>query len=278
MELSSAARAAFWSDVWAYYHESGRHDLPWRHDTSPYSITISEVMLQQTQVARVLIKYPEFLAMFPSFDALASADLVTVLAAWQGMGYNRRARFLQQLAQRVQGEFNGDLPHDPQMLLTLPGIGKATAASIAAFAFNAPTVFIETNIRRVYIHHFFPGQAEVHDRDIQALVESTLDTARPREWYWALMDYGSYLAKSFVNPNRNSKHYQKQSKFSGSVREARGAILRLLVAGTPLTAQQMVKRSLIDRSRLLVAIEQLGDEGFIQGVGRGRYMITSQRS
>ena len=274
MDLFSAARAAFQQEVWSYYNSEGRHDLPWRKDISPYSIVISEVMLQQTQVSRVLIKYPEFMNQFPSFADLAVADLSTILIAWQGMGYNRRARFLQQLAIKVTSEFVGMLPSDPSELLALPGIGKATASSVAAFAFNVPTVFIETNIRRVFIHHFFPTSDEVNDRDIAPLVERTLDRERPREWYWALMDYGTYLSKHFVNANRKSRHYKKQSRFSGSVREARGIVLRLLLEGRSLSLAELLSRSLIDEGRLSVALELLTTEGFIKKTGRLKYSIV----
>ena len=183
-------------------------------------------MLQQTQVSRVMEKFPAFVKRFPSFEALAAASPGEVIAAWQGLGYNRRALNLHRLA----NEIDGQLPRDPQELVKLPGIGPSTAGSIAAFAFNAPVVFIETNIRRVFIHHFFSDQAEVHDKEILLLVEATLDQERPREWYYALMDYGSFLAKQLPNPNRRSKHYTVQSRFEGSDRQLRGAMVRALAA------------------------------------------------
>ncbi len=148
---------------------------------------------------------------------------------WQGLGYNRRAKYLQESAKKVVNEFGGTLPQDQKILATFPGIGAATAASICTFAFNAPVAFIETNIRRVFIHHFFNDAESVSDKDILPMVESTLDRENPREWYWALMDYGAHLAKTMPNPNRRSKHYTKQSKFEGSNRQIRGAIVRLLL-------------------------------------------------
>lgn len=209
--------------VWEHYRDHGR-SMPWRDDPNPYWVVVSEVMLQQTQVSRVMEKFPAFVKCFPSFKALASASSGEVIAAWQGLGYNRRALNLHRLA----NEIDGQLPRDPQELVKLPGIGPGTAGSIVAFAFDAPVVFIETNIRRVFIHHFFTDQAEVHDKEILLLVEATLDQERPREWYYALMDYGNFLAKQLPNPNRRSKHYTVQSRFEGSDRQLRGAMVRAL--------------------------------------------------
>jgi A/G-specific adenine glycosylase len=220
----------FRDTVWDYYHEHGRHDLAWRLDTSPYSILVSEVMLQQTQVSRVVVKYREFLSAFPDVKSLAAASISEVLTAWQGLGYNRRGLWLQQAAVKIMADCGGKVPSDPAELVKLPGIGPNTAGSIAAFAYNAPVVFIETNIRRVYIHHFFADQLGVADAELLPIIEATLDRESPREWYWALMDYGSDLAKQVPNPNRQSKHYTKQAKFEGSDRQLRGEILRQLLA------------------------------------------------
>ena len=203
--------------------------MPWREDVSPYSIFISEVMLQQTQVARVLLTYPLFKSQFPSFKELSQANAATLLAAWQGMGYNRRALYLKAAAEVICTKYKGILPGDATLLDCLPGIGHATACSIVAFVFNKPVAFIETNIRRVFIHHFFSEIENVSDTDILPLVEKTLDKKNPREWYWALMDYGAYLAKQGENPNKKSRHYVKQKKFEGSVRQVRGGIIKLLL-------------------------------------------------
>ncbi|HSQ93670.1 MAG TPA: A/G-specific adenine glycosylase, partial [Methanoregula sp.] len=168
--------------VLTHYRCHGR-DLAWRRTTDPYHILVSEIMLQQTQVERVSRKYPEFIAAFPDFPTLAEAPLSDVLGIWQGMGYNRRAIALQKCARRVVEEFGGTLPQDPDILATFPGIGKATAASICAFAFNRPVVFIETNIRTVFIHYFFKDTNPVHDTAILPLVKKTVDRKNPRVWY-----------------------------------------------------------------------------------------------
>jgi A/G-specific adenine glycosylase len=213
-----------------YRHHS--RDLPWRQNTSPYSIFVSEIMLQQTQVARVLTKYPEFIQRFPDFKSLASAPLTDVLLIWQGMGYNRRAKYLHDSAREIVKQYKGSLPKDIEKLGSLPGIGPATAGSIACFAFNAPTIFIETNVRRSILFHFFPEESEVLDIAVRAVVEKCMqyiqkyENISPREWYWALMDYGSYLKTVVDNPNKRSKHYVKQSRFEGSDRQVRGELLR----------------------------------------------------
>jgi A/G-specific adenine glycosylase len=214
-----------------FYHQHSR-DLPWRKNITPYSIFVSEIMLQQTQVARVLTKYPEFVHRFPDFISLVSAPLTDVLRLWQGMGYNRRAKYLHDCAKEIMRQYKGDLPDTIEKLESLPGIGPATAGSIACFAFNAPTVFIETNIRRSILFHFFAEDTEVSDLQVRKVVEKCMKHIQksrdisPREWYWALMDYGSYLKTVVDNPNKRSKHYVKQSKFAGSDRQIRGALLR----------------------------------------------------
>ena len=226
--LTPEAIAQFRDIIWQYYREH-RREMAWRETTDPYAIFVSEVMLQQTQVARVHTKYAEFMAAFPDFSSLAAAPLEEVLRVWQGMGYNRRAKMLRDAARMVMETFGGRLPETPEGLVTLPGIGPATAASIAAFAYNAPVVFIETNIRRVFIHFFFPNEEKVHDDRIRPLVRQTLDWMNPREWYYALMDYGAMLKGAIENPNRRSHGYTVQSSFSGSDREIRGRVLRYLL-------------------------------------------------
>ncbi len=259
----------FQNIIWEYYKKNKR-PMMWRDDTSPYSIFVSEVMLQQTQVARVKIKYPQFLQAFPGFASLAKADTITLLSVWHGMGYNRRALYLKASAEIIVTKHNSRLPEDPTVLDALPGIGQATASSIAAFAYNKPVVFIETNIRRVFIHHYFADKADVNDRDILPLVEKTLDAKNPREWYWALMDYGAYLATLGNNPNKKSRHYKKQSAFKGSVREVRGGVIALLLK-RPHTKKEL--EDLYDKDeRLFTAISQLEKEGFIIEA-QGTYLI-----
>ncbi len=218
----------FQQTVWDFYRQNGR-TFPWRDDPRPYQVFVSEVMLQQTQTDRVLQKFEPFIKTFSDFKSLATAPLRDVLAEWQGLGYNRRGLFLHRAAQLVTEKHGGRLPAEPALVDELPGIGAATAASICAFAFNVPTVFIETNIRSVFIKVFGGDRENIDDKQILPLVEKAVDTGNPREWYYALMDYGVMIKKSCGNPNRRSKQYARQSVFEGSDRQIRGEILRVLL-------------------------------------------------
>jgi A/G-specific adenine glycosylase len=229
-------------------------------------------MLQQTQVERVIDKYPTFLAAFPDFSMLAKAPLKKLLAVWQGMGYNRRALALKALAQEVLDGHSGRLPSDPDELMTLPGIGKYTAGAVAAFAFNKPVIFMDTNIRRVYIHAFFHDRENIHDDEIIPLLKRTMDAGKPRTWYNALMDYGAMLKREQVNPNRRSAHYAKQSPFENSNRQVRGRILKLLVQEAPLTRARIVIGTGMDLERVKENLVQMEKEGFIRKQGRSYFL------
>jgi A/G-specific adenine glycosylase len=269
--LSPPKIRAFRKKVLDHFAREGR-SLPWRIRPNPYRVLVSEIMLQQTQVERVVAKYAQFLAAFPDFAALAEAPTARLLAVWSGMGYNRRALALRSLAERVVSEHGGKLPRDPEKLLDLPGIGKYTAGAILAFAFNKPVVFMDTNIRRVYIHEFFKDRHGIHDDELLPLVEQTVDRDNPRLWYNALMDYGSVLKREQVNPNRRSAHYTRQSPFENSNRQVRGAILKALVKEASLTVSELVVRTGMDRSRVQKNLVQLEQEGFIKKNGR-RYLL-----
>jgi A/G-specific adenine glycosylase len=255
--------SAFQRMVLLHYESQGR-DMPWRNTTDPYQILVSEIMLQQTQVERVTKKFSEFIRAFPDFSALAHSPLAEILAAWQGMGYNRRAISLQKCAIRVVDEYNGILPSDVEILSTFPGIGRATASSIAAFAFNLPVVFIETNIRRVFIHFFFAATEEVHDEDILPLVKKTLYRKNPRIWYWGLMDLGTDLKKRVPNPNRRSVHYTKQTPFEGSDRKIRGELLQLFLKQQLTGEDEIFGCVTEDTGRVKKILDDLEKEGFIK--------------
>ncbi len=210
------------------FYKKNHRTFPWRATRNAYKIFISEVMLQQTHVDRVRKKYPQFLKEFPSFFSIASASPRHVLASWNGLGYNRRALNLKAASEMIVNEYGGHLPRDRGALEALPGVGVGTSGSLMAFVYNEPVVFIETNIRRVFLYHFFrDADRAIADREIMPLVEKTLDIDNPREWYYALMDYGSWLGKTIVeNPNKKSAVYRKQGAFHGSRRELRGRILK----------------------------------------------------
>jgi A/G-specific adenine glycosylase len=273
-----------------FYATYGR-DLPWRRTTDPYRILVSEFMLQQTRVERVSTKYQEFLGRFPDVTALARAPRNEVLLAWQGLGYNRRALALHETARRVMDEFHGSIPLDRTILDSLPGIGKATAGAILVFSTNRPGIFIETNIRRVYIHLFFPDSAKVHDREIEPLLGKTLLKKRPREFYYALMDYGSALKKGFgdpsgsaikkgsgdlngshlkkgkQNPNTRSASYSRQSPFEGSDRQVRGMVLRHLLAEGEVREEDLIGLVPVEPGRLERILGDLEREGFLERSG-----------
>jgi A/G-specific adenine glycosylase len=219
----------FRKTVYSYFRKYGRV-LPWRTDYDPYHIFISEVMLQQTQVDRVLPKFSYFVNELPDFRSLSAASLDKVLSLWNGLGYNRRALHLKNAAIMIMEEFSGKLPQNPELIVTPPGIGPATASSIAVFAFNKPAIFLETNIRTVLIHHFFKSRKKpVDEKDLYSLAEQVLDRKSPRRWYSALMDYGTFLKKTEGNLSQRSSVYKKQTSFHGSRRQVRGKIIKVLL-------------------------------------------------
>jgi len=230
-----ATIAGFRSTVWKYWKENGRHDLPWRQTKDPYRILVSEVMLQQTQVPRVIEKYKEFLKKFPNVHALAKASLADVLKVWSGLGYNRRGKYLHDTAKEIVAVGN----IREALASSLPGVGPYTRAAVRVFAFNEPDILIETNIRAAYIHHFYPFRTRrvlnglISDKEILLLAQKAAKGQDPRKWHWALMDYGAHLKRSGVRNNSRSAHYTKQSKFEGSLRQVRGAILKALSHDEP---------------------------------------------
>lgn len=250
--------------VWEYYRAHGRHDLPWRQPEAdgtfdPYKILVSELMLQQTQVPRVLPKFESFVRQFPTIQSLADATLAEVVRAWNGLGYNRRAKFLWQSAGIINTQHGGVLPSAADQLVVLPGVGVNTAGALAAYAYNRPVVFIETNIRTVFIYHFFADKEQVSDKEIADVVAQALPDDS-RHWYWALMDYGTHLKQTVGNSSAKSRHYVRQSAFEGSRRQVRGQVLRILAA----TAQtQDALTALIVDERLPEVLEDLKHEGFI---------------
>lgn len=274
-----------------WYKENGRHDLPWRppalpkrrdgsHD--PYCVLVSEVMLQQTQVDRVIEKYKEFLRVFPTMRSLANASIHDLLTIWKGLGYNRRALNLQRAARQIISDYRGVFPRTTADIEKLPGIGPYTARAVATFAFNQPHTFIETNIRRIFIHFFFHGRSKVSDTELMPFIEKALYRKDPYIWYSALMDYGALMMKDIPNPNKKSKHYARQSRFEGSRRYARAKIIDFLIAKQHADSSELDSLFQKDthlepyRSQLQILLGILKDEGFIVEK-RGKWMIRKRK-
>ena len=247
-------------------------NLPWRNTQDPYEVILSEIMLQQTQVARVMIRWEAFLKRFPTVDALAAASTSDVLEEWQGMGYNRRALALKRMADICSQEYGGAVPSDEAQLLALPGVGPSTAAGVRAFAFNIPGVYLETNVRTVFLHELFPNEEGISDKAIRPLVEEACSLDNPRGWYYALLDYGAHLKQTLPNPSRRSKEYTRQSKFEGSRRQKRAEIVRLVLAQPGISYQGLfadlnaseVKagRGVVGEELFEELVKQLVSEGF----------------
>ena len=260
--ISGQKLSIFRQLIWDYY-SANRRDFPWRYVENSYYIVVSEIMLQQTQTFRVEPKFMAFIERFPTWQSLAEASWPDVLIAWQGLGYNSRAKRLHEIAKRIVIEFDGEVPAMPDILVTFPGIGINTAGSICAFAYNQPTVFAETNIRAVFIHHFFPGKEKISDKQILPLVKSTLDKTDPRSWYYALMDYGVFLKRQTGNPTRRSTHYARQSKFEGSNRQIRSMILKLLLSSRKMGKDELIASIDRERERVVRILQDLCDENLI---------------
>jgi A/G-specific adenine glycosylase len=282
------------------YYVKHRRELPWRTPAleldendwlDPYLILLSEMMLQQTQVSRVVPKYERFIKELPTIAALASAPLSLVLELWSGLGYNRRAKYLHDAAKTL---VDMSLPWHPADLISLKGIGPNTAGAICVYAFNQPHIFIETNIRSVYLYHFSKLREEEYgsdftagldpavkdeelspilDRELIPLINKSLDHTNPREWYWALMDYGAYLKRTRPNPSRSSAHYTRQSAFTGSQRQLRGQVVRYLLAVRSTSKAQLANE--FPDERLEGVLNALVREGLFTVKGTTLSVVAS---
>ncbi|MDR1073924.1 MAG: A/G-specific adenine glycosylase [Treponema sp.] len=268
----------FKAEVYSYYGQCGR-TFPWRERTAPWGVLVSEFMLQQTQTERVIPYFERWMLRWPTPEALHNASLEEALSEWVGLGYNRRCRFLKECARVVTEEYGGRVPETPEILHSLPGVGAYTAGAIACFAYNYPSVFIETNIRAAAIHFFsffYDAHASpaVSDREISSILEVALDGETRKDsrlWYWALMDYGANLKKLHVNPNRRSAHYTKQSKFEGSLRQIRGSVVRTLAREGASTIESLLRKTAAQKQELYRALDGLQKDAIVcenQGVYR----------
>jgi A/G-specific adenine glycosylase len=248
-------------------------DLPWRDDREPYGVWLSEVMLQQTQVGRVISYWENWLQRFPTVDALAAAPVQSVLESWQGLGYNRRCLALKRSAEMISEQFGGDIPVGHDDLVSLPGIGPATAAGIRVFAYGLPDLYLETNVRAVFLHELFPDAVGVPDKVLEPLIVETCPEEDPATWYYALLDYGAYLKKTVPNPSRRSAGHTTQSRFEGSRRQKRAWLLRAVMdapAGSDELAERLSSvevgagRPPVDTGTVEAILGELCDDGFLQ--------------
>lgn len=254
-------------------------DLPWRYIDDAYGVLVSEVMLQQTQVARVLKHWERWMALFPTVDALAAAGTADVLAQWQGLGYNRRALALKRACEECAATREGRLPETAEELVKLPGIGPATAAGVMAFAFDRPGVYLETNVRTVFLHELFPGREGVADRELVPLVAATCPEEGARAWYYALLDYGAHLKSVTANPSRRSAHHTRQSAFEGSRRQKRAELVRVVLAEPGIGEDELARRldaferaagrDAVDAETFASIVSDLVAEGFFRREGEG---------
>lgn len=250
-------------------------DFPWRRTRDPYHVLVSEVMLQQTQVTRVVSYYEEWIEAFPTLEALSAAPLEVVLQRWRGLGYNRRAIALKRAAEwlarsHIEAGESGEarVPSDEVALLALPGVGPATAAAVRAFAFGEPAAYLETNVRTVVLHEFMSDRDDVPDREVAPLVAAAAVRAQaigvdPRTWNYALLDYGAYLKKTLPNPSRRSAHHQRQSRFEGSKRQRRAALLRAVLDAAGMTGGELADATGFDLGETEALLCELAEEGFI---------------
>lgn len=268
MHLSERQVIRFRAAVRAHYRRH-RRGFPWRRTRLPYRILVSEVMLQQTQSSRVEPFYRRFMRRFPTLRALARAPAAAVLREWSGLGYNRRALYLWRAAQAAVRRYGGALPRTQEALQELPGVGAYTAGAVLAFSFDEPVVFVETNIRTVFLHCFFKRRRFVRDRELLPLVEQTLDRRHPGTWYQALMDYGAWLKREHGNENTRSSNYAKQSPFRGSRRQLRGMLLALALRGivTRSRVNRFCKENELSLAFVRDVLDELSGEGFLRKTG-----------
>lgn len=248
--------------VRTHQQENSRR-MAWRETRDPWAILVSEVMLQQTQVSRVQVKFEEWFDAFPDLRSVAAAPLSLVIERWQGLGYNRRAMWLKRSAEMIVERFGGEVPGDVVSLRELPGVGAATAAAVMNYAWGVPVPFIETNVRAVILHHFFAGASGVPDSQVMPIVSATWDLEEPRDWGYALMDYGTHLKRTLENPSRRSRHHARQTPFEGSRRQRRARLLRAVLERPGSDTETLASASGEDAAAVHEILEELAEEGFI---------------
>lgn len=258
--MKARKKEEFQAFIFAWW-EKNKRDLPWRRTHNPYRILVAEIMLQQTQVLRVIPKYAEFIEAYPTLNSLARASTADMLRLWKGIGYNRRALYLKKTAEMVVGEYNGKFPKEEQLLVELPGLGTYTARAILVFAYKQNIAAVDTNIRKTITHFFFDGKPQ-KEKIIQSVADQLVPKGKSWEWHQALMDYGALALPRTVNPDPigvNREQITKKKPFKDSNRFFRGRIIDIL------REKEMKELELIDDC----AREYDRSEDFIQSILQG---------
>jgi A/G-specific adenine glycosylase len=270
--ISSGEIKTFQEAVYSNYKKEKR-SFPWRENADPWGVLVSEFMLQQTQTDRAAGYWTRWMEKWPRAELFYKAGMEEALRAWSGLGYNRRCFYLKDCARRITNEYGGEVPRRPEDLEDFPGIGPYTARAIPCFAYNVPTVFIETNIRAAVLHFFFKDRDQVKDKELIPVLQTALDQRDPRTWYWALMDYGAALKRLTPNPNRRSAHYNRQSPFEGSFRQLRGAVIRALALEGPAGKGELQRRSGIQNDEDLYRVVEALEKEQLVAESEGIYRI-----
>ena len=258
----------FQQKVMDWWSKNAR-DLPWRNNPGPYEVLVSEVMLQQTQVSRVIPKYLEFLREFPTVEVLAASETKRLLTVWSGLGYNRRALWLRETAREIVAR--GGFPQEVKDLRELKGIGPYTSRSILIFAFNKDLAAVDTNIRRVLIASGFADES-MTPKEVQAVADALLLRGRSRDWHNALMDYGSEVLTASTTGIAPTS---RQPEFRRSTRQIRGGIIRILTGTESMTSGQLYTQLGLecDKETMTSVLDQLVTEKLIESQSRGKYRI-----
>ncbi|MFW9847580.1 MAG: Fe-S cluster assembly protein HesB [Candidatus Thorarchaeota archaeon] len=270
IDIDDASVKAFQDKIMSWWRTNSR-DLPWRNNPSPYNVLVSEVMLQQTQVSRVIPKYNEFLNAFPTLESLANAETRHLLKTWSGLGYNRRALWLREAARDIINR--GSFPENEKELRELKGIGRYTSRSILIFAFNKDIATIDTNIRRVIIASGFATE-ESTQSELEKIADLLLPVGRSSDWHNALMDYGSHV---LTTSSTGIAPLSSQTKFAGSSRQIRGIIIRLLTENSKVTLSEIsheINQCVSENYDIFGILKQLMQEKLIVKIDSDEYAIA----
>lgn len=280
------------------WYRPRRAIYPWRSSRpDPYRVLVSEVMLQQTQAARVAPAFRRFLRLFPTVSALAAAGRSDVLRAWSGLGYNRRAVNLSEAARRIVRDHGGRVPSTPEALIPLPGVGSYTAAAVSSIAFGVPVPALDTNMSRVVARVGLGAQAhEVSRTDLRNAAAAWIDRQDPGSWNQALMDLGREVCRPIPRCQacplneactfrargvEGERSPRRQPPFSGSLRQVRGAVIRALQDRPSASMAALAKASDESIDRVAEAVGALERDGLVEaspaalnGQPRGRVRLA----